>query len=336
MEAILRTFEETRWKLRLSEKQIVCVFLMVCMALGLYGMAYTDSRQERIETKQLVSEKQEKQTMSGSLESHMESYGMQTVAVGAASETGLELSSGDKIQLKNPTVEPIVSTPVATHEKDTTIQTIPVKEETIKKTEKLPGVSMPSVEQKVDAKPAVSNISVALYGNGGTPEFVEDSCNVDTFDITKYDSPKRLGKVFDGWCLDPDGTVPFEKVEEGTGNLKLYAAWKELPGFVCDEQGYITGYTDTARFFGDGLAALPTHESCIGIRKGALEGLEDDIIELYIPKNIVYIEPGFFEDLSQLLFIEVTTDNPNYYSEDGFLYSKNGELVARPCGWDNF
>lgn len=32
------------------------------------------------------------------------------------------------------------------------------------------------------------------------------------------------------------------------------------------------------------------------------------------------------------MYIEVAPGNPNYYSEDGILYSSSGELVAYPNG----
>lgn len=46
--------------------------------------------------------------------------------------------------------------------------------------------------------------------------------------------------------------------------------------------------------------------------------------EIYIPANIIYIASGAFENLTNLIYIEVAEDNPVYYSENGELYTKDG------------
>ena len=55
-------------------------------------------------------------------------------------------------------------------------------------------------------------------------------------------------------------------------------------------------------------------------------------MEVYIHTNITYIAPETFDYLRFLMYIEVAPGNPNYYSEDGILYSSSGELVAYPNG----
>lgn len=177
-----------------------------------------------------------------------------------------------------------------------------------------------------------SRIELELYGNGGTPECRRDTCERSSFDIEKYEEPERLGKVFDGWYLDSECKMPFDALAEDVKSLKLYAGWKEFTGFISNDKGHIIGYTDAAKVVGDHLFVLPTHKNCTGIEKSAVKGLETEIDEIYIPTNITYIETELFDSLPNLMYIQVEHGNPNYYSKDGRLYKKNGELIAEPRG----
>lgn len=80
----------------------------------------------------------------------------------------------------------------------------------------------------------------------------------------------------------------------------------------------------------DGIFALPSDAACTGIDAGALSSVAGLITEVYIPANITYIGPGAFDGLTNLMYIEATPGNPNYYSEGGILYTSAGELVAAP------
>lgn len=189
-----------------------------------------------------------------------------------------------------------------------------------------------SIENAVGELPLVREISLELYGNGGIPECLRDTCSVDDFDIGKYEQPERLGKLFDGWYADKNCTMPFERVEENVTSLKLYAGWKEFPGFISNDKGHIIGYTNTSKFLGDNLMVLPSYKTCTGIEKEAINGLEDEIYEIYIPANITYIEMDIFNKLPNLLYIQVQSGNPEFYSENGKLYYHNGEIAAIPKG----
>ena len=65
----------------------------------------------------------------------------------------------------------------------------------------------------------------------------------------------------------------------------------------------------------DGILTFPRSMDCTGIERNSLGGLEEEVIEVYIPSNITYIAPGAFDHLHLLMFIEVAEDNPAYYSE---------------------
>lgn len=105
----------------------------------------------------------------------------------------------------------------------------------------------------------------------------------------------------------------------------------ELSGFICDENGYIVDYTD-AVVTTDGILVIPSDARCRGIVNGALDGLGPDIMEIYIPANINYIEPGAFDNFASLFYIEVAGDNAYYYSSEGILYTRSGEVYAYPKG----
>lgn len=199
--------------------------------------------------------------------------------------------------------------------------------------EKAPAEEVPAVEMPgTDTAVVPVEIPVILHGNGGLPESSELTATAEGFDLEGLAEPTRLGKLFDGWYLDAGCTIPFTKVEEGASRVELYAGWKEFPGYRCDDAGYVAGYTDAGLVLTDGLVALPTHDSCVGLRAGAFAGIEEAIFEIYIPANITNIEEHAFDGMSSLLFIEVAAGNPAYYSMDGLLYHSDGSLAVTPAG----
>lgn len=173
--------------------------------------------------------------------------------------------------------------------------------------------------------------SVTLDANGGVPATRKYSFDEKTFSEKDFASPTRLGKVFTGWYEDAECTKPFAGATD-VKNIRLYAGWKEFDGFVCDANGYITACTDADTMLRDGFLVLPTSASCTGIADGAFNGVEERIMEVYIPANIRYIAEGIFDRLPNLLYIEAASGNPYYYSEEGVLYRTDGEIVATPRG----
>lgn len=118
-----------------------------------------------------------------------------------------------------------------------------------------------------------------------------------------------------------------EPVEEERPVDNDHTGTIEIAGYVVDEEGYIIGYTSGLMAV-DGILLLATDESCIGIRKDALKGLACDVTEVFIPANITDIEPGAFDALPYLIYIEAAAENPVYYSKDGKLYTILGEAVV--------
>lgn len=185
----------------------------------------------------------------------------------------------------------------------------------------------------VEEAPHVPVWNVTLYGNGGTPEVKNLSFEGETFSLDSVSVPTRLGKVFDGWYTDVSCTVPYAKGSVPETEIILYAGWRELDGVICNDNGYITDFSNLELLMTDGLLMLPRQEMCRGIMASAFAGIEENIFEIFVPANIEYIEPGTFELFSNLMYIEVEGSNPVYYSQNGVLYHRDGRIIAMPQGW---
>lgn len=143
--------------------------------------------------------------------------------------------------------------------------------------------------------------------------------------------PVRLGKEFSGWYRDKECTIPFVSALPGETIVDLYAGWKDFDKFVCDDAGYITGYTGAYGSIIDGLLNLTAHPSCVGVRADAFINLDEFVTDIYIPANITHIESGAFDCLPYVFYIYAHPDNPVYASDNGILYTKDmSTVVAYP------
>lgn len=176
--------------------------------------------------------------------------------------------------------------------------------------------------EKLTIPYSVAEYKVCLHTNGGAMDQREVS--LWNYRLPELEEPVCPGKSFTGWYMDPECTIPFECAPYGETYLPLYAGWTDFQGFVCDQEGFITGYTN--RSVTDGLLVLPSDSGCVGIRKGAFHDFTE-VQEVYIPSGITYIEQGAFEGMENLLYIEVSPDNPVYKSVNGTLFKKTGEKV---------
>ncbi len=121
-----------------------------------------------------------------------------------------------------------------------------------------------------------------------------------------------------------------EKKDTDKAESNLPVISERFPGFLANDKGYITGYTDASKFMKDHLVVLPVHGACTGIEKNALKGLEKEVYEIYIPANIIYIAEGAFDDLRNLCYIEASAGNRQFYSKNGILYYRDGRVAACP------
>ncbi len=108
---------------------------------------------------------------------------------------------------------------------------------------------------------------------------------------------------------------------------------EDIAGFTMDAAGNIVGLPTQ---IWDGLLILPSDERCRGFGDFEESGMEDDVLEIYIPENIVYIAPDVIARFEHLIFINASEKNPVYYSEGGKLYDTVGTLIAVPIGQQMF
>lgn len=126
----------------------------------------------------------------------------------------------------------------------------------------------------------------------------------------------------------PDSSSTFEPAAgEENPPAGEDTGFREYAGFLIDEEGYITGCMPDMSYV-DGIFVIAVCEGCTGIRKDAFQNLDGDIMEIFVPANITDIEPGAFDSLPNLFYIETAADNPVYYSKDGVLYTYSQDAVV--------
>lgn len=196
-------------------------------------------------------------------------------------------------------------------------EAVPVIPKTVKDEENIPNVfAGDGTEELKEA----TDKTAAKRRDTASGKTKESAVNMED-DVIENPALPSVGKAED------IGVV--KKIEEIIKN-PVPVVSREISGFICNDKGYITGYTDPSKFMRDSLIVLPRDYACVGIMKGALKGLEANISEVYIPANIKYIEDGTFEELYNLIFIEVDSGNTEFSSVNGILYSKDGKVLAHP------
>lgn len=134
----------------------------------------------------------------------------------------------------------------------------------------------------------------------------------------------------------PDVVIPDNPVVPGENEDPDSGA--ETPGieqpvgFTVNEEGMICGFDPSAGVVNDGRLVLPS-ENCTGLASGTFEGVSSEIYELFIPPNIVSIDPGALGEMSDLEWIDLTEPNQNYVCSDGMLFdSSMTTLLVFPRG----
>lgn len=173
------------------------------------------------------------------------------------------------------------------------------------------------------------NIAADKNGNNGSVENEKTEPDRITADLNRTEpgSASADNAGADNAGTDNAGT---DIADTDNTGIKPITLVERFPGFLTDEKGRIAGYTDASKFLKDHLVVFPRNAACTGIEKDALKGLEADIYEIYIPANISYIAEGALDELVNLYFIEAAPGNPRYYSENGILYYRNGEVAVCP------
>lgn len=167
---------------------------------------------------------------------------------------------------------------------------------------------------------------VTCYGNGGLPAAASYSFDADSFTENDLAVPTYEGKIFAGWYVDVACTIPFDRAEGEKRKLTLYAGWK-TETYMLSDRGYLIDCEP--ELVSDGLLLLPSDGSCTGVEAHAFDKLAQMVEEIYILANITYIAPEAFENLTNLIYIEVAPNNPVYYSVNGELYMKDGDHLVK-------
>ena len=159
------------------------------------------------------------------------------------------------------------------------------------------------------------------------------------------DDPVYIGYYFEGWYYDAEFTREFSVKDGFTADTTLYAKWRKRSASIedagdiptkKDENGFTYGinsddtltvlsYTGTERI----VTISATYD---GFKITALGsnvfGNNDTLESLTLPKYLERIDHGAIVGCTNISNISVHSDNQNYSSKDGILYSKDGKTVA--------
>ena len=119
---------------------------------------------------------------------------------------------------------------------------------------------------------------------------------------------------------DNNSSIPDTGIDEISPKEDIDNTTSLCNGFLCNSSGIIIGCQDIIVI--DGVISFPSSDICTGIAANALTSLDAQVYEIYIPANIITIEEGAFNGLTELFYIEVHPDNPVYASNEGCLYEK--------------
>ena len=107
-----------------------------------------------------------------------------------------------------------------------------------------------------------------------------------------------------------------------------------IGNFAVNKDGIIEKCIDPYAASVDDTVILPTDERCTGIGAAAFDEIikVSEVMEVYIPANITYIETEAFGKLNSLIYIEAAEENPEYESIEGILYDRAGNVLVYPAG----
>lgn len=139
--------------------------------------------------------------------------------------------------------------------------------------------------------------------------------------------------VADTTITDGKSTDVIPKDDADTNEAHL-TGLVTIGNFAVNKDGIIEKCIDSYAASVDDTVILPTDERCTGIGAAAFDEIikVSEVMEVYIPANITYIETEAFEKLNSLIYIEVAEENPEYESIEGILYDRAGNVLVYPAG----
>lgn len=317
MELILELLYVRR-RIRIEWKQMICAVILALLCVGLYGYANThlEDAKEKMEERQTASAKHTFVPnpfieMPLLPETYIKGYTDRVEPNLAAEEIDIPASVGNYSELEDTS---------ETEDKKKVENKVTATKQV---SERVPDVFMPDV---ITGMPEIS-----IKNPGIVVEIPEDIAEDSDGWIDKNEAEDRPAEEDAEDTEDGENTEDTEDVED-TDKVEPERpiVLERFPGFLSNEKGHITGYTDASKFMKDHLVVFPVNGACTGIEKNALKGLEQEIHDIFIPANICYIAEGAFDDLWNLCYIEAAVGNREFYSKNGVLYYKNGEVAAYP------
>lgn len=198
----------------------------------------------------------------------------------------------------------------------------------------LPVVEEIPVSRKTMSVPDVHWIKVSGESEGISSEGSE-TMNADNviavdgnLEKTVADTTVADTTITDGKSTD---VIPEDDADANEAHLTELVT---IGNFAVNKDGIIEKCIDPYAASVDDTVILPTDERCTGIGAAAFDEIikVSEVMEVYIPANITYIETEAFEKLNSLIYIEVAEENPEYESIEGILYDRAGNVLVYPAG----
>lgn len=198
----------------------------------------------------------------------------------------------------------------------------------------LPVVEEIPVSRKTMSVPDVhwikaSGESEGISSEGSETMNADNEIAVDgNLEKTVADTTVADTTITDGKSTD---VIPEDDADTNEAHLTELVT---IGNFAVNKDGIIEKCIDPYAASVDDTVILPTDERCTGIGAAAFDEIikVSEVMEVYIPANITYIETEAFEKLNSLIYIEVAEENPEYESIEGILYDRAGNVLVYPAG----
>lgn len=183
-----------------------------------------------------------------------------------------------------------------------------------------PEDSADSTEKNETAQPDSSENTEEEDRTDSSEEVEEEDRADAPEDVEETDQPDSSENVEE--TDQPGSAEDLEETDQpdSSGDMEASGQTFFYGGFLCSASGMIIGCPDIV--ITDGVLRLPSGTECTGVAAGALDSLGLEVYEVYIPANIVRIEDGALDGLTELFYIQVHPDNPVYQSNNGILSKK--------------
>ena len=152
------------------------------------------------------------------------------------------------------------------------------------------------------------------------------------------DFPTKEGYMFAGWYTDSACTNEIEIINGIEGDLTLYAKWVPYDDILIFYDGIDNSSVEISPDYAVKTVIIPSLHNDLPVTKimATFRGEYECIETVIIPDSVAFINPVAFvsssldEDVNiSLECISVDSNNPNFKSVDGVLYSKDGKTLIQ-------